>query len=184
MAEITGNALTIVSFLMGEGIDKQQLWDLNIHKEKRSLNQNSYYWVLLEKIAVKSHEPKAKLHNVNLRHLGLVQRVADKPVYILLPDTDKAEEDTLNAETYHLAPRSETKIGTDGKTYRWYVMLRGSSDYNVEEMSALVDLAVQDAKAQGIDVITPAELEHMRELERQYEQRRKKREMGNEEHNS
>ena len=147
--------------------------NLNPHKEKRSLNSNSYYWVLLEKIAVKTHTSKAELHNINLRHLGLVQRVDDRPVYILLPDTEEAERDTLQASTYHLAPRRDTKVGKDGKTYRWYVMLRGSSDMNVQEMQALVDFAVQDAKALGIETLTPSELEHMRELERQHEQRQK-----------
>ena len=172
MAEFSGNALQIITFLMGDGIDKQQVWDLSFHKEKRNLSQNGLYWVILEKIAVKTHTPKAELHNINLRHLGLVVRVGDKPVYILLPDTEEAEKETLLASTYHLAPRRETKQGSDGKTYRWYVMLRGSSDFNVQEMSALVDLAIQDAKALNIDTISPAELEHIRELERINEQKR------------
>lgn len=165
--KITGTALDIVTFLMGDGIDKKVLFDLSLHQEKkkRTLNQNAYYWKLLEQIAVKTHESKAKIHNTNLRHLGLVLRIEDKPVYILLPDSEKAENEALNAITYHLSPRSETKVGTDGKTYRWYVMLRGSSEMNVNEMSALVDLAVQDAKALGIETLTPDELEHMRQLE-------------------
>ncbi len=173
MAEkITGHPIDIVRYLMQLDIDQNSVWDLAPHKEKRNLSQNGLYWTILEKIAVKSHEPKAKLHNINLRHLGLVQRVGDKPVYILLPDTEKAENDTLMADTYHLAPRSETKIGTDGKTYRWYVMLRGSSDMNVQEMSALLDLCIQDAKALGIEVISSSELAHIRELEKANEQKK------------
>ena len=171
MAEFTGDALQIMSFLLDT--DKKIIWDLSIHKEKRSLNSNNYYWQLLEKIAVKTHTPKAELHNINLRHLGLVQRVGDKPVYILLPETEQAEKDTLQASTYHLAPRSETKMGNDGKMYRWYVMLRGSSDMNVSEMQALVDFAVQDAKALGIETLTPLQLEQMREIERQHERKTK-----------
>jgi hypothetical protein len=91
-----------------------------------------------------------------------------------LPDSEQDEKQTLNAITYHLSTRKETKIGTDGKTYRWYVMLRGSSEMNVQEMSALVDFAVQDAKALGIEVLTPDELEHIRQLELMHE-----RKMGN-----
>lgn len=174
MEKFTGNVLDVIAFLTREGFDREALWDVEPHKQKRSLNSNGYYWQLLEKIAVKTHIPKARLHNNNLRHLGLVQRVGDKPVYILLPDTEKAEEETLMASTYHLAPRSETKVGVDGKTYRWYVMLRGSSDFNVAEMQALVDFAVQDAKALGIETMTPNELEKMRELERQHEIKKNK----------
>ena len=166
---MTGNAQEIIAFLFDA--DKKQIWDIFPHKEKRKLTQNAYYWVLLEKLAVKTHIAKAELHNINLRHLGLIERVGDKPVFILLEDTEKVEKQTLLADTYHLAPRSETKVGTDGKTYRWYVMLRGSSSMNVQEMSALVDLAVQDAKEQGIETLTPSELEHMRELERNNERR-------------
>ncbi len=176
LEKFTGKALDIVTFLMGENIDKKALFDLSLHQEKkkRTLSQNAYYWKLLEQIAVKSHVSKAEIHNTNLRHLGLVLRIEDKPVYILLPDSEQAEKQTLNAITYHLSPRKETKIGTDGKTYRWYVMLRGSSEMNVQEMSALVDFAVQDAKALGIEVLTPDELEHIRQLELMHE-----RKMGN-----
>lgn len=174
MAEtITGTPLDICRYLMQVDIDPNSVWDLKLHQQKRNLSQNGLYWAILEKIAVKTHEPKAKLHNINLRHLGLIQRIGDKPVYILLPDTDEAENDTLMADTYHLAPRSKTKEGTDGVMYRYYVMLRGSSDMNVAEMSALVDLCLQDAKALGIDVISSDELAHIRELELAHEQKQK-----------
>ena len=169
---MTGNAQEIIAFLFDA--DKKAIWDIVPHKEKRKLTQNAYYWVLLEKLAVKTHIAKAELHNINLRHLGLIERVGDKPVFILLEDTEKVEKQTLLADTYHLAPRSETKVGTDGKTYRWYVMLRGSSSMNVQEMSALVDLAVQDAKEQGIQTLTPNELAHIRELERNNEKKHHK----------
>jgi hypothetical protein len=168
---ISGTPLDICRYLMQLGIDPNSVWDLCPHKEKRSLNSNNYYWQLLEKIAVKTHEPKSKLHNINLRHLGLAQRIGDKPVFILLPDTDEAEEETLLADTFHLAPRSETKQGIDGQTYRYYYMLKGSSDMNVQEFSALLDLALQDAKTLGIDIISADELKHIRQLEMTNEQK-------------
>ena len=169
---MTGNAQEIITFLFDA--DKKQIWDIEPHKEKRRLSQNAYYWVLLEKLAVKTHVSKAEIHNTNLRALGLVERMGDKPIYIMLEDTEKVEKQTLLAETYHLAPTRQTKTGTDNKTYRWYVMLRGSSSMNVEEMSALVDLAVQDAVANDIEVLSPNELAHIRELERQHEKKHSK----------
>lgn len=171
---LTGKALDIVTYLMSA--DKETLWDLSAHKEKRkrSLSSNSYYWTLLEQLAVKTHVPKMKIHNLYLRQVGQTEKFGDKPVYMLLPDDDATEEQVLLASTYHLSPRRETKVGTDGKTYRWYVMLRGSSDFSVEEMNMLVDLAVQDARENGIEVLTPAELAHIRELEKACEERNKK----------
>lgn len=171
MSEIfTGNREQILLYILGQN-DPDKKWDIKEHKEKRSLSQNAYYWQLLEKLAVKTHTPKAEIHNLNLRHLGLVEMIDDKRITILIPDTDEAEKKTLLSSTYHLSPTRQTKVGTDGITYRFYVMLRGSADMNVAEMSALVDLAVQDAKAQGIETLTPTQLEQMRELERQHERR-------------
>ena len=163
---ITGTAQDLVMFLTGRDIDRDMKWDLKEHKKKRTLSQNRFYWNLLEDLAVKTKVPKIKIHNLYLRQLGQTVKVGDKPVYMLLPDTDATEEQVLLASTYHLAPRRETKMGSDGVNYRWYVMLMGSSDMNVEQMSALVDLAVQDAKEQGIEVLTPDELAHIRELEK------------------
>ncbi len=164
----TGNREQMTLFFLALQ-DDTTIFDLVEHKEKRSLTQNAYYWQLLEKLAVKTHTAKPELHNINLRHLGLMERIDGQIVSILLPDTDETEKSTLLADTYHLAPTRKTQTGANGKPCRWYVMLKGSHDMNVQEMSALVDLAVQDAKAQGIETLTPAELEHMRELERQHE---------------
>ena len=164
----TGNREQMTLFFLALQ-DDTTVFDLVEHKEKRSLNSNNYYWQLLEKLSVKTHTPKQEIHNINLRHVGQIERIDGKPISVLLPDTDETEKRTLLADTYHLAPTRKTKVGTDGKNYRWYVMLRGSSDFNVAEMAALVDLAVQDAKAQGIETLTPNELERMRELERQHE---------------
>jgi hypothetical protein len=172
--KLVGRASDLVLFLMDKDIDRDKIWELTERKKKRSLNSNRYYWNLLEDLAVKTKTPKMKIHNLYLRQVGQTEKIGDRPVYILLPDNDATEEETLLASTYHLAPRRETKQGTDGITYRWYVMLKGSSDFDVEHMNMLVDLAVQDAKEQGIEVLPPDELAHIRELEKQHEARTKK----------
>ena len=164
MDKLTGKAADIVTFLMQA--DREKIWDLTEHKERRSLSQNAYYWVLLGKVAQKSGVSSSVIHNQNLRDLGLVLRINDELVPVYLPDDDASEKTALNAETYHLRPTSKTKIGKNDKVYRCYVMLRGSSTFNVDEMTALLDLMIQEAKAQGIETMTPAELEHMREIER------------------
>lgn len=161
---ITGKANELVLWLMQA--DREKLYDLKEHKEKRSINQNSYYWTLVGKVAQKTKVSSTVIHNQNLRDLGLVLRVNDCVVPIYLPDTDEAEETALNAETYHIKPTSQVKEGNCGQVFRCYVMLRGSSSFNVDEMSALLDLMIQEAKAQGIETMTPSELAHMREVER------------------
>lgn len=165
-----GNKEKIVLFLMGQE-DKEKLWDLSEHEEKRSKNQNSYYRKLIGELARRTKVSSNEIHNRYLRHLGLVWRVNGKVVTTYVPDTDEGERWALEAETYHIKPTSSVMVGKDGMTYRCYVVLRGSSTFTVAEFSALVDLAVQDAKEQGIETMTPAELAHLRELERRAEER-------------
>ena len=171
---MTGKTDDVVVFLLKQ--DKGIMWDLKEHKERRRLTQNAYYWVLVGKIAEKTGISSAEIHNRNLRDLGLVERMNGAVVPVYIPDTDEAERDALEAETFHIKPTSQTKEGKDGKTYRCYVLLRGSSTFNVAEFSTLVDLIVQEALAQGgIEVLPPDELAHIRELERQHEERQKQK---------
>lgn len=161
-----GTAKEIVLRLMN--VDSDKKWILEEYKEKRSRNQNSYYWQLVGQIARKSGVTSERIHNINLRHLGLVFRVSGEVVVVYLPDTEEAEETALNDATVHLKPTSQIKVGKE-QTFRAYLMLRGSSDFNVSEMSSLVDLAIQDAKALGIETMPPDELLKMRLYEQQNE---------------
>lgn len=168
---MTGTGEQIIAFLWGQ--DRAKKWDLSEHKERRRLTQNAYYFMLIGKISQKTHISTAEIHNRNLRDLGLVEKMNGSLVPVYIPDTDDAERTALESETFHIKPTSQTKDGKDGR-YRCYVLLRGSHTFSVAEFSALVDLAVQDAQAEGIETLTGAELEHMRDLERQAEQRRNK----------
>lgn len=162
----------MIMFLAGQNQDT--MWDLTEHKDKRSLNQNSYYWKICAEVAKKTVKFGAninEIHNKNLRELGLREYINDQPVCIYIPDTDEAEKQTLNAESYHVKPTSQTRVGKDGTVFRCYVMLRGSHTFNTEEMSSLVDLMVQEAKAVGVETLTPLELAHIRQLEEQAERK-------------
>lgn len=173
--KITKKANELIMFLAGQKQDT--LWDLTEHKEKRSLNSNNYYWKLAGEVAKKTIRYGAninEIHNRNLRELGLREYINDQPLCIYIPDTEEAEKTALNAESYHIKPTSQTRVGKDGTVFRCYVMLRGSHTFNSEEMSALVDLMVQEAKAVGVETLTPIELAQMRELERQHEKQKNK----------
>lgn len=162
---MTGNAEKIVMFLMGQ--DKSLQWDLSPHKEKRSLNANAFYWSLCNQVARKLKISTTRLHNMMLRDVGAVEVVGNQMVTVYLPDTDEAEQQVIEAETYHLKPTSRVR---DGR--RCYVMLRGSHTFNTTEMSQLIDFMVAEAQAQGIETLTPSEIAHMMELERQHEQKK------------
>lgn len=173
--KLTKTTSELIMFLATQPQDAK--WDLTEHKEKRSRSQNSYYWELAGKVTQKSARFGVNvnmIHNRNLRELGLIEHVNDKPVCVYIPDTDEAEKTALNAESYHIKPTSQTRLGKDGQVFRCYVMLRGSHTFNTAEMSALVDLMVQEAKAVGVETMTPKELEHIRQLEMEAERRKQK----------
>lgn len=132
-------------------------------REKRSLDANAYYWKLLTEFAevVKTSKPCA--HNMMLRKYGQLELIGGQAVRIPIPDTEEAENTTLEAETYHIRPTAQVKVGNDGIVYRTYLMLRGSSDYDTREMSVLIDGLVEECKSLDIETLTPDELRRMKE---------------------
>ncbi len=141
-------------------------------RDKRSLDANAYYWVLITKLGDKLNLSKPHLHNILLRRYGQPEVIDGKMIYLVLPDTDQGVRKADEAETYHIKPTSEVKTGRNGERFRTYVMLRGSSTYNTEEMAHLIDGLVSECKEVGIETATPEELSRMLEL---YEANRKRR---------
>lgn len=135
--------------------------ELKKYRKRRSLDANAYYWQLIGKLADKLSRSTAYLHNHMLRCYGQIEVIDDQGVYIVIPDTDAAQKRVDEAETYHLKPTSQVKPGRDGNMYRTYMMLRGSSSYNTKEMSTLIDGLVGECREQGIETLTPVELERM-----------------------
>lgn len=141
-------------------------------KEKRSLDANSYYWVLVTKLAEALHISKPRCHNLMLRRYGQNLTIDGHGAYIRIPDTEKAEEMALEASEYHIRPTSQVVTGNDGVNYRTYIMLMGSSQYDTAEMSHLIDGLVDECKAAGIETLPPDELARMMA---DYEANRRKR---------
>ena len=171
---MTGTAKELVFLLAKIADTDNKVYDLVEHKEKRSLSQNNYYWQLAGKVADKLRISKSRLHNDMLRHYGQTMWIDEKPVCVMIPDTDESENTAWESDTIHLKPTSVTIDGENGITYRQWKMLRGSHDYNTREMSILLDGLIQEAKQLDIETMTPTELADMRRLEQEAEERRKK----------
>lgn len=140
-------------------------------KEKRSLDANAYYWVLVTKLAETLHISKPRCHNLMLRRYGQNLTIDGKNAYIRIPDTENAENEALEASEYHIRPTSQVVSGNDGVNYRTYIMMLGSSYYNTAEMSHLIDGLVGECKEMGIETLPPDELERMMH---EYEQNRRR----------
>lgn len=157
---MTGTPLQLMIFLKGQ--KATDLFDIQPHKERRTRSQNAYYWQLVTKMADKLRESKNRIHNEMLRSYGQLLYIDGQLVTTYIPDTEDAETTALEASEFHIKPTSQVKTGQKGQTLRTYILLKGSSDYDTAEMSALVDGAVSEAKTLGIETLTPAELERMR----------------------
>lgn len=130
-------------------------------RKKRSLDANSYYWKLASEVADALHVSKPYIHNYLLRKYGQLEIIDGQGVYIVLPNTESAQKSVDEAQTYHLKPTSQVKPGKGGMMYRTYMMLKGSSEYDTNEMSHLIDGLVSECKEMGIETLSPEELERM-----------------------
>lgn len=150
---------------IGRQIDSMKDKLLNIavkqYRKKRSLDANGYYWQLLTRLSEKLNLSKPHLHNILLRRYGQPEVIDGQMVYLVLPDSDSGARKADEAETYHIRPTSQVKTGKDGLDYRTYVMLRGSSTYDTREMSELINGLVTECQEQGIDTLSPGELERI-----------------------
>ncbi|MDD3363238.1 MAG: hypothetical protein PHW34_16380 [Hespellia sp.] len=130
------------------------------YREKRSLNANAYFHVLLGKIADVQHVSKPFMKNFLLRRYGQLALIDDKLMDFIVRDdlSDQVDE----CEEVHLKPTSHTTTMANGKVYRVYYLLIGSHEYNTQEMSVLIDGTVSEAKELGIETMTPDDLERMK----------------------
>ena len=157
------NVAEAAQIFSGKDIDVK----LKRHKEKRSLDANAYYWCLLTKLARIHGWSNAEAHNRMLRDYGQYEQVEGQLIVVPLPDTDQTEREVLNKMEYHLALTSKITIMKD-ETKRVYLLLRGSSTYNTEEMARLISGLIEECRYSGIpdsEIMTPFE---KRKLYEQY----------------
>lgn len=136
--------------------DKEIRLDLKEYREKRSLNANAYFHVLVGKIADVQGVSHSEIHNKLIADYG----VMDEDIKNIILDD---EIPYLRLDTIHLKPTTATKVLDNGRLYRVYIVMRGSHTYDSKEMSRLIDGTVHEAKELGIETMTPDELMRMKE---------------------
>ena len=133
--------------------DKAVDVEVKKHRNKRSLDANAYCWALIDKIAEKMRLDKAEVYREAIRGIGGVSTI------ICVPD-NAVEKLRRGWEKNGMGWQTETiKSKLPGCTN--VVMYYGSSVYDTYQMSLLIDHVVQDAKALGIETLTPQELDAM-----------------------
>lgn len=132
--------------------DKGDVCNIEIKKyrEKRSLNANAYAWVLIEKIANKMKLSKEDIYKRELVDYGTIATDSDGNKVIF---SVKADIDVSKYFRYY------KYLGdSHDKQFKHYYVIKGSSEYNTEEMTRFIDGIVQDAQMLGIQTMTPEEI--------------------------
>lgn len=136
---------------------QNRLYDVEIkqHREKRSLDSNSYMWALLDKLADVLHTTKEELYIQKVREIGMFK------------DFRLTEDE---AKTFRVAweklgtgwPTEQVGYDKDGErlVIRAYY---GSSTYNNKNMGRLLDSIVEDCKEQDIETLSDRELSLLKE---------------------
>lgn len=131
--------------------------EIKKHREKRSLDANSYYWLLIGKIGRATGYSQNHIHNMMLDRYGALDRMPDGS---LIPFCIRDDIDYLEFPYPHLKPTQKT-LSKGDKLYRWYYQIKGSSEYDTKEMSHLINGVVSECKEMDIETIPPEELERM-----------------------
>lgn len=158
MADASGKILTIRTNLAPDivaAIDPQKKYVIEIRekKNKRSNDQNAMYWSILGQVAKALGISKARCHNMLLRDYGQPLIIDGEFICTMVRDTDAAEEECLEDSKHHLRPTSHVTVGNDGKDYRVYQALRGSSTYDSAEFSQLLNGLLEEVKQMGLTLI-------------------------------
>jgi hypothetical protein len=131
--------------------DKELEITVKPYRKKRSLDQNSYAWELIGKMADKMRTGKDEVYLLMLKRYGQGGVIKVQP---------QNEEAILAAIKYY---ERHEKLYND--TDKYYRIWAGSSGYNTEEMTVFIDGIISEAKALGIETLTPEQLADMRSLE-------------------
>ena len=159
-SEMTGKAyirLEIEGDVDTSLTDKPLDLELKVHREKRSLDANAYYYKLLSLMAEKLHTSLNELHNITLSRYGYPEIIENNLVVMAL----RADIDPNKLEGIHLKATGHITTNSKGTDFMNYIVMRGSHTFNTLEMSHLIDGVISEAKELGIDTLTPAEKEKM-----------------------
>lgn len=143
-----------------------ELLDIRIkkHREKRSLDANAYFHVLVGKLAETMRISRPYCKNLMIGRYGQPFLIDEDQMTEAVIKTNIPVDKMLENEMVHCMPcGSKMEDGTEVVYYR---VLRGTSTYDTREMSILIDGTVSECKEVGIETLPPEELERMLNMER------------------
>ena len=137
-----GNAEAIIQYLFQQ--DREKVFEVREYKQKRSLSQNAYFWVLVNEIANVTRQSKDDIHLQMLKEYGQNQVIS------VQSNIDISKFIKYFEEIGHGR--------VNGKDFTHYRVFEGSSEMDSREMAILLDGVVQEAEQLGIPTLTSAEI--------------------------
>ena len=179
---MTGTATEIVTYLMQQDRDKPDaVWEITEKKQKRSLDSNNYFYLLVNKIAKKLNISDVEVHDrflsENIAYFQLEDGGFDWKVSPQNPNQYGLIKEQVDGKfEYYLFSGMEVSLqNQDGQKVRYkncndevrgkvYWHIKGSRQMTSKEMSRLISSVVFEAEQLGIETMTPAEIEKMNRL--------------------
>lgn len=147
--EFTGKPQQIIQWLFNQDHDKT--FTIKERKQKRTLTQNAYYWVLNDKLSDALRMSRYETH------FYLLKSYAPCVVMTLLKSVPLGDY----FEYYEVFADGHL----NGKDYNHVRIYKGSSKMDSAEFARLLDGTIQECKMQGIQTMTPAELARLEFVE-------------------
>lgn len=141
-----GKPIQLIQFLYNE--DKDKLYQIKEYRQKRTLSQNSYAWVLINELANKMRISKEDMY---------ISLLEDYSQCLMIP-VEKGKK----PDGYFKYYKYITTTTINGKEADYYKVFKGSSEFDTEEMSIFLDGIIQECKQVGIQTLDELELENLR----------------------
>lgn len=142
-----GKPQDLIQWLFNQ--DREKLFEIKEHREKRSLTANAYAWALIGKIADAIRADKEDVY------LKMLKSYGQSEVVSVLSNIDI----TGYIKYYEIIGHATLQ----GKKFTHYRIYKGSSEYDTQEMAVLIDGIISDAKELEIETLPPAELERLKQ---------------------
>ena len=140
-----GNRTDIINWLLKK--EESIVFEIKEHKQKRSLNANSYLWVLVTKMAEVMKLSKEEVYLMMLKDYG-------QSMLIPVPKNNKPDGYFKYYE--YVGRRLLNNVEVD-----FYKVYKGSSDYDSKEMSILIDGVTQECKNMDIETLEDIKIKQL-----------------------
>jgi len=143
-----GKAEEIIKWLFNQ--DRDKLFEVKEHREKRSRNANAYAWVLIGKIADVLRASKEEVYFNMLKRYGQCEVVS--------------VSSAINVAGYFKYYEEMGKSKLNGKEFTHYKVFKGSSEFDSREMAILIDGIISEAELLEIETLPPSEVARLKEM--------------------